>query len=159
MQVVGLYRVPQQARPESHAIERVGPSLRRRIFQRKICRLKFTYCSAISGSRISDWQGLSDALAGGITRPFEVLARARRLRIPALPGWQIRGRPSRSNRQLRCIMTAIYTCDRLAYLGINSGSVMVNREPCPKVLSTVIVPFICSMACFTMDSPKPVPPT
>src|ERR1035438_909733 len=40
----------------------------------------------------------------------------------------------------------------------NRGTVSVKREPCPTWLDTATVPPICSITCFTMDRPRPVPP-
>ncbi|MCU1272767.1 MAG: hypothetical protein JWO48_198 [Bryobacterales bacterium] len=40
-----------------------------------------------------------------------------------------------------------------------TGSVMLKTDPFPSSLSTVIFPFIRSMMCLTIESPKPVPPT
>jgi hypothetical protein len=40
-----------------------------------------------------------------------------------------------------------------------SGSVTVNLDPLFNWLSTETVPCICSITCFTIERPKPVPPT
>ena len=40
-----------------------------------------------------------------------------------------------------------------------AGNKIVNVDPRPNRLSTLIVPPILSTTCFTIDSPNPVPPT
>src|SRR5262245_31296264 len=47
---------------------------------------------------------------------------------------------------------------RLHKLRFHPGSTIVNVEPVPSLLATVMVPPWLSIACFAMASPRPVPP-
>jgi hypothetical protein len=101
-------------------------------------------CTAFTVSVSERWATNSLSVAAG---PLQLYDWRMILRLPAAPGLD----PSGLRRAF---------CPGQAEAGIFAeGSTTVNVLPLPSWLSTVTVPFMRSITCFTIESPSPVPPT
>ncbi len=77
-------------------------------------------------------------------------------RLRRFGGWRVfRGRRSTPGR----FFSFCHSAKTFSVAVRTAGRIMVNVEPLPSRLSTLIVPSIRSTTCLTIESPRPVPPT